>query len=718
MRHNQARTRRRRGVLLLAVSIAMLASAGTGLAGALVPLPTRKPDSVRFLLNAAPMPLPAVTAPLPPVKPARFKPVVLAPGLVVEDMAAAAARDLAAIEPAAFNPAEGRAADVPAPARKPDFAEPDVEMLLRFGQPHMQQAKPLPHTTEALSDRDAALYRRIFAAQSAGEWQQADDAMRQLGDFRLRGHVLFQRYMHPYYKADFSELNAWMSLYADHPGADRLYRLAMNRKPAGFDGVVQKPRNQVGLGVGTLHTRSAKSEYSADKKRSAAQKKELARLIKAVNADISRGAPTKAAHRLNSDPAAKLMDPAEYDQLRGQIANGYLLMGKPAEARTLASASAGRSGTKAPMAGWAGGLAAWRQGDYKTAARLFEQTAKSPYVSTWMRAGGAYWASRAHMRAGNIKDVSTWLKEAAGYPHTFYGLIAIRALGWDFDFDWNVPSFDKGDFNKLVSIPAAWRAMALVQAGQNHLAEAELLQINPGTDEALKEALLAYTQEEHLPGLSMRLANNFQRPGGGIYDAAAYPLLPWAPKGGYTLDRALIHAIARQESKFNTWAESGSGAMGLMQVLPSTAGYIMDNRHFKDRDGKHRLTDPEINLQIGQKYVDHLLEMDDVGNDLLSVAIAYNAGPGNLRKWRRELAEIDDPLLFIEMIPMAETRNYVERVMANYWIYAIRLGQPLPSLDSVAEGRQASYVPMDDRGATIRLTEAIRPFRVADSGAE
>jgi soluble lytic murein transglycosylase-like protein len=127
------------------------------------------------------------------------------------------------------------------------------------------------------------------------------------------------------------------------------------------------------------------------------------------------------------------------------------------------------------------------------------------------------------------------------------------------------------------------------------------------------------------------------------------------------------------------------------------------------------LKEPEMNLEIGQKYVGHLLEQGAVDNELMSLAIAYNAGPGNLRKWKKELGDIDDPLLFIEMIPMAETRNYVERVLANYWIYRMRLGQPMPSLDAVAEGKWAVYTPMDDHGASVRLASAFKPFRVADN---
>jgi soluble lytic murein transglycosylase len=120
--------------------------------------------------------------------------------------------------------------------------------------------------------------------------------------------------------------------------------------------------------------------------------------------------------------------------------------------------------------------------------------------------------------------------------------------------------------------------------------------------------------------------------------------------------------------------------------MPNTAKRIASKKE------RGELNNPEVNLELGQRYLENLLEQKHVNGDLFLLLIAYNAGPGNLAKWKKEMPEIDDPLLFIESIPLAETRNYVEHVLSNYWIYRLREDLPTPTLDAVASGKQPRYV--------------------------
>ena len=107
------------------------------------------------------------------------------------------------------------------------------------------------------------------------------------------------------------------------------------------------------------------------------------------------------------------------------------------------------------------------------------------------------------------------------------------------------------------------------------------------------------------------------------------------------------------------------------------------------------LHDPATNLAMGQTYLKRLLADPLVGGDLFMMAVAYNAGPGTLAKWRAANTT-DDALLFIESLPNQETRSFVQRVMANIWIYQQRLGQSTPTLDMVASGAWPRYQGQDE----------------------
>jgi soluble lytic murein transglycosylase-like protein len=175
-------------------------------------------------------------------------------------------------------------------------------------------------------------------------------------------------------------------------------------------------------------------------------------------------------------------------------------------------------------------------------------------------------------------------------------------------------------------------------------------------------------------------------------DADLYPLIHWKPKGGFVIDRALVFALARQESGFDAKARSGAGAAGLMQIMPATARAL--GGRVKD------LHDPATNLALGQEYLRRLLADPSINGDLILMSVAYNAGPGILMKWRSAYSN-GDPLLFLESLPNRETRNFVERVMANYWIYQDRMGQETPSLDQVAAGGWPVYQAQDGLSAAM-----------------
>jgi soluble lytic murein transglycosylase-like protein len=183
----------------------------------------------------------------------------------------------------------------------------------------------------------------------------------------------------------------------------------------------------------------------------------------------------------------------------------------------------------------------------------------------------------------------------------------------------------------------------------------------------------------------MRFSSSNANPAGGYYDSGLFPISSWTMDSKYP-DQALLNAFIRQESRFRVVARNNTGATGLMQVMPSTAAYITKQEVYNTPKGQRLLSNPKTNVDIGASYLQHLLDLNSVNNNLFSLAIAYNAGPGNLARWKREI-RADDPLLFIELIPSSETRAFVERVLTNYWIYQMQMDIEPTTLQAVAEGR-------------------------------
>jgi len=133
-----------------------------------------------------------------------------------------------------------------------------------------------------------------------------------------------------------------------------------------------------------------------------------------------------------------------------------------------------------------------------------------------------------------------------------------------------------------------------------------------------------------------------------------------------------IFAVTRQESAFVSDAKSTAGAVGLMQLLPSTAKQTAQKNglSFTPQD----LIRPEKNIALGSHYLDHLLGVFD-GNRILAAA-AYNAGPTRVKKWLNKDKGAQLPYdVWIETIPYKETRGYVQNVLSFSVIYAYRLGQ-------------------------------------------
>jgi soluble lytic murein transglycosylase-like protein len=348
---------------------------------------------------------------------------------------------------------------------------------------------------------------------------------------------------------------------------------------------------------------------------------------------------------------------------------------------------------EAMPAHWKAGLAAWGNGRYGDAARIFSGIANQDRLSPWHRSASHYWAYRAYSRLNNSNEASRHLQRAADHPFTLYGLLAAHQL--DYAMTTELPDVDAA----TLDVPAVKRAIIYNALGRSSDAEAELRALYPRLPETTRRQLATVASQLNLPALQIRIA---QAGKDLIADTAAYPAPAWIAHESMQADPSLVFAIARQESAFLPQSRNPySGASGVMQLMPSTARYVIRQFHLDeikvaslDVGGlgakpitADRLHDPIANMTIGQHYINYLAGKPFVNGNLIHMLAAYNAGPAHLISWQERFADIEDPLLFMEMIPFRETRHYVKQVMANYIIYRQMLADDTSAADALAQGK-------------------------------
>ena len=516
-------------------------------------------------------------------------------------------------------------------------------------------------TPTALSSEDRLSYTTAFDALRRGDLELARSSARQAQDRILLGQVEFERLFHPAHVATYDELAAWLETYSDLPMAQRVYTLAMRRIP---DGAPEPKR------PGNLLERTWASVTGAN--------------------DGGVTDPAKAARvALNND----------------DLAGAYR--------------------TGAEMGDWwSAGLAAWRLNEFSDAFRAFERVAQDPTEDPWVRAGAAFWTARAAGRSGRQDRVVENLRLAARWPATFYGQVALRQLGEEpvienmgpraygaatlqrASFTPEPTGVDARELNAFIrSDETARRTVALYEVGRrNEAEEAARTGMRSAGDDGARRLWA---------GLYRTVApNRAAQSEASRIDATRYPMPVLEPEGGFTIEKALVYAIARKETDFNASARSGAGAYGMMQVMPATAAYMTGDQGYVRNP--ERLYVPATNLKLGQDYVNRLFQIESFQGDLLKAVASYNAGPGPMLAAVRKLGPDADPLLLIETIDVPQAREYVEKVVAAYWIYQRMLGAPVNTLDAVASGARAVPIRLDYVAPTPPVLQPT-PLQVADA---
>lgn len=359
---------------------------------------------------------------------------------------------------------------------------------------------------------------------------------------------------------------------------------------------------------------------------------------------------------------------------------------------TIALALKQLNGGYAGKAAWYGGLSAFRSKDYQTALILFSLVSHWQFSNDYTKSEGAFWAARCANILNDFESEEYYLNLAGKIPLSFYGQLAIMKLG-----NWKslaIPSINDETkaARKLVNENENIKnALWLFEIGEVKLSQDEF---EYSWQVSKNENDIAYYYIANALGfaqISSAIAknNNFSQ------IIQSYPIIDIKPNGGdYVLDRALIFAIMRQESRFKPNAISYAGARGLMQLMPSTAAWLSKSPQIKANPAI--LHNNEINVTIGENYLEYVLSLNVVNNSIARALMAYNAGPGNLNFWLKRIKADDDALMFIEANPNNQTRDYVKKVMTNLWIYHKRLGQNAPSLEKLANFKSPDYEPQDN----------------------
>ena len=324
----------------------------------------------------------------------------------------------------------------------------------------------------------------------------------------------------------------------------------------------------------------------------------------------------------------------------------------------------------------AGFIALRRLNDAAGAERHFTAVGRDS-VSVITRARSAYWEGRALAAREETRRARERFTAAAAMPVAYYGQLAAVALGEDgariaarINATPAAP-ITRDRQSAFMNNELSRAVLTLADLGDTRRARVFLLRLEDLARDATDRALAA------------RLANSIGRPDHAVWvarraGADGVVLMPDGWPAPYqppvaTPERAMIFAITRQESNFDTEAVSSAGARGLMQLMPATAQLVARRLNIRHQLGMLP-ADQQHNMRLGAAYLQQMQER--YGGSFAMAAAAYNAGPGRVDEW---IGTYGDPrtggidgLDWIELIPFTETRNYVQRVIENVLVYRAR----------------------------------------------
>ena len=294
-------------------------------------------------------------------------------------------------------------------------------------------------------------------------------------------------------------------------------------------------------------------------------------------------------------------------------------------------------------------------------------------VDPIVRARAAYWRGRAAEAIGQFEEMRAQYEAAARYPTAYYGQLARARLGFGESALRDAPLEPvHGIARELLGA-----ADILYAVGERDLVASFVTDLAEDSSDAATIAALGQLTAQHNDARAMLLIGKTALGRGLAMDQYAFPDIgvpPYSPIGP-PLDLSVVYSIVRTESAFDQRDKSPAEAVGLMQVTPE-AGRDTAKRFGVAYDWNGLVSDPVYNTQMGAAEVAALLK-EYRGSYIMTFA-GYNAGRGRVKQWVAEHGDPRDPKVdavdWVERIPLAETRNYVQRVMENLQVYRMRFG--------------------------------------------
>ncbi|ABD88438.1 lytic transglycosylase domain-containing protein [Rhodopseudomonas palustris] len=385
---------------------------------------------------------------------------------------------------------------------------------------------------------------------------------------------------------------------------------------------------------------------------------------------------TEAAHLMLNAPRdpARLYDLDEWWIERRLLSRKMLDVGEHRSAYLIARDAAlpSRDIYKTEQEFTAGWIALRFLKDPATAAQHFARIGVGSVNPTALARAG-YWQGRAAEAAGRSQEARNAYAAAAEQSTSYYGQLARAKLGLP-QIELNAaPASRTRGVERLEVV----RAVALLYAlDERDIAIPIFGDIGENGD---PDALvgLAELASRNGDARGMLLLGKAALNRGLPFEHYAYPVngIPPFKSIGPDVDRAVVYAIARQESAFNPAVVSPANAYGLMQVTPGAAKYVC-KRYGASFDLARLKNDSAYNATLGAAELGSLI--DDYRGSYIMTFAGYNAGRGSVRKWIERYGDPRDPQVdavdWVEQIPFAETRNYVQRIMENLQVYRARFG--------------------------------------------